>query len=174
MKTLVLGAGLVGGPMAIDLSNETDFDVTIVDRNDDALARLNGSRSKIKTVREDLSDPETVQNVVSGFDLVLNAVPGFMGYRTLRAIIEAGKNVVDIAFFSEDPFELDELARENGVTAIVDCGVAPGMSNLLVGHVDSMLDRTESVLIYVGGLPEIRRWPFEYRAVFSPIDVLAE
>jgi len=174
MKTLVLGAGLVGGPMAIDLSKETDFDVTIVDRDLDALARLNGSRSKIKTVQKDLSDPETVRNLASGFDLVLNAVPGFMGYRTLRAIIEAGKNVVDIAFYSEDPFELDELAKENGVTAIVDCGVAPGMSNLLVGHVDAMLDRTESVLIYVGGLPEIRRWPFEYRAVFSPIDVLAE
>jgi len=174
MKILVLGAGLVGGPMAIDLSNEPAFDVTVVDLNDDALARLKGSRSTIKTLRQDLSDPVAVTNLVSGFEVVLNAVPGFLGYRTLKAVIEAGKNVVDIAFFSEDPFELDDLAKDKGVTAIVDCGVAPGISNLLVGHVDSILDHTESVLIYVGGLPEIRRWPFEYRAVFSPIDVLAE
>ena len=69
---------------------------------------------------------------------------------------------------------LDELAKKNGVTAIVDCGVAPGMSNVLVGHVHHLLDKTHSVLIYVGGLPEVRVWPYEYKAVFSPIDVIEE
>ena len=112
--------------------------------------------------------------LVADQDLVLNAVPGFMGYRTLQSIIEAGRDVVDIAFFPEDPFGLDSLAKENGVTAIVDCGVAPGMSNLLAGHVDQILDRTDTILIYVGGLPEVREWPFEYKAVFSPIDVIEE
>ena len=92
----------------------------------------------------------------------------------MQAIIEAGKNVVDIAFYSENPFDLDALAKKKGVTAIVDCGVTPGMSNLLIGHVHEYLDRTDSILIYVGGLPETRRWPFDYRAVFSPIDVIAE
>jgi saccharopine dehydrogenase-like NADP-dependent oxidoreductase len=106
--------------------------------------------------------------------MVINAVPGFLGFQTLRAVIEAKKNVIDIAFFSEDPFLLDELAQKNGVTAIVDCGVAPGMSNILVGHVHHLLDRTHSVLIYVGGLPEIRIWPYEYKAVFSPLDVIEE
>jgi lysine 6-dehydrogenase len=57
---------------------------------------------------------------------------------------------------------------------VVDCGVSPGLSNLLIGHVHQRLDRTDSILIYVGGLPEIRHWPFEYRAVFSPLDVIAE
>jgi saccharopine dehydrogenase-like NADP-dependent oxidoreductase len=174
MKTLVFGAGLVGGPMAIDLSKDDDFDVTVVDRDTDALSRLDDIGTGIRTVRQDLSDPATITRIASDHDLVLSAVPGFLGYQTLEAIIEAGRNVVDIAFFAEDPFTLDALARQRGVTAIVDCGVAPGMSNLLVGHVDSVLDRTENVLIYVGGLPEIRRWPFEYRAVFSPIDVIAE
>jgi lysine 6-dehydrogenase len=60
------------------------------------------------------------------------------------------------------------------VTAIVDCGVAPGTSNLLVGHVHHLLDETETVLIYVGGLPEKRTWPCEYKAVFSPADVIEE
>jgi len=75
---------------------------------------------------------------------------------------------------SEDPFALSKLAEEKGVTAIVECGVAPGMSNLLVGHADHQLDKTDSVLIYVGGLPEKRTWPYEYRAVFSPADVIEE
>jgi len=82
--------------------------------------------------------------------------------------------VIDIAFFPEDPFQLDEPAKEKGVTVVVDCGVAPGMSNILIGHVDSILDKTEKVLIYVGGLPEIREWPYEYKAPFSPIDVIEE
>lgn len=97
-----------------------------------------------------------------------------MGFNTLKAIIEAGKNVVDIAFFIEDPFELDRLAKEKNVTAIMDCGVAPGMCNVLIGYVDSLLDETEKISYYVGGLPQVREWPFEYKAGFSPIDVIEE
>jgi saccharopine dehydrogenase-like NADP-dependent oxidoreductase len=174
MKMIVLGCGLVGGPMAIDLAKEKKFEITIVDKNQEVLDALAARHNNIKTVHRDLGDPQEVSALVADYDLVINAVPGFMGFQTLQAIIEAGRNVVDIAFYSENPFDLDALAREMGVTAIVDCGVAPGMSNLLIGHVHEQLDRTDSILIYVGGLPETRRWPFDYRAVFSPIDVIAE
>lgn len=97
-----------------------------------------------------------------------------MGFYTLKEIIKAKKNVVDIAFFPENPFELDKLAKQNNVTAIVDCGVAPGMSNLLAGYVDSLLDKTETILILVGGLPVVREYPYEYKAGFSPVDVIEE
>jgi saccharopine dehydrogenase-like NADP-dependent oxidoreductase len=97
-----------------------------------------------------------------------------MGFQTLKAVIEAKKNVVDIAFFSEDPFLLDELAKRNKVTAIVDCGVSPGMSSILAGYVNELLDETHNVRIYVGGLPEDREWPYEFKAGFSPIDVIEE
>lgn len=173
MKTVVLGAGRVGSAMAVDLARDKRFDVRVADRDTSQLARLEQAQG-IRGERVDFSLPSTVARAVQDADLVISAVPGFLGFRTLRAIIEAGKNVVDIAFFSEDPFELDELAQHAGVTAIVDCGVAPGMSNLLVGHASSLLDQTESVTIYVGGLPENREGPFEYRAVFSPIDVIEE
>jgi len=125
-------------------------------------------------IREDLSSPSKVTELVAGYDIVLNAVPGFMGYATLDAILEARRNVVDISFFAEDPFALEEKATRAGVTAIVDCGVAPGLTNLLVGRVAGQLDHVDSVLIYVGGLPEVRQWPYEYKATFSPIDVIAE
>jgi len=174
MEMIVLGCGLVGGPMAIDLAKEETFEITIVDKNRETLDALASEHTNITTVQRDLGNPQEVSALVADYDLVINAVPGFMGFQTLQAIIEAGKNVVDIAFYSENPFALDALAREKGVIAIVDCGVAPGMSNLLIGHVHEQLDRTDSILIYVGGLPETRRWPFDYRAVFSPIDVIAE
>jgi len=173
MKIIVLGAGLVGAPMAIDLAGDAEFAVSVADVSSQALSKFGKQRS-IEPIQKDLSKSEEVKALVEGFDIVVSAVPGFMGFQTLKSVIEAGKNVVDIAFFPEDPFELDELAKEKGVTAIVDCGVAPGMSNILIGHVDSLLDRTEEILIYVGGLPEIREWPYEYKAPFSPIDVIEE
>jgi saccharopine dehydrogenase-like NADP-dependent oxidoreductase len=125
-------------------------------------------------VQTDLSDPESVRNAVRQADIVVSAVPGHLGFQTLKLIIEEARNVIDIAFFPEDLFDLDSLAKEKGVTAISDIGVAPGMSNVLTGYASRKLDKMEKVRIYVGGLPKIRQWPFEYRAVFSPIDVIEE
>jgi lysine 6-dehydrogenase len=173
MKIIILGAGLVGGPMAIDLSKDSALDVTVADINAAALGKLSGNYP-VKTILKDLGDPAEVTKLVSNYDMAINAVPGFMGFRTLKAIIEAGKNVVDIAFFIEDPFQLDQLAKEKNVTAIMDCGVAPGMCNILIGYVDHLLDETENILYYVGGLPVVREWPYEYKAVFSPVDVIEE
>ena len=173
MKVLILGAGLVGGPMAIDLAKDAKFNITLADINKDSLDRI-GAKNKISAIQKDLSDSQSIKEIVKDFDIVLNAMPGFMGYNTLKAIIESNKDAVDIAFFPEDPFTLDELAKKNNVTAIMDCGVAPGMSNVLIGYVDHLLDKTETALIYVGGLPEVRQWPYEYKAVFSPIDVIEE
>jgi lysine 6-dehydrogenase len=173
MKIIVLGCGLVGGPMAADLAADSGFEVTVADINAEALGRL-AERAAVRTAVRDLADPETVRDLVRDFDLVLSAVPGRLGFQTLRAVIEAGRSAVDIAFFAEDPFLLEGPARERGATVVVDCGVAPGLSNLLAGHVDGLLDETRRILIYVGGLPEVREWPFEYKAVFSPADVIEE
>jgi lysine 6-dehydrogenase len=172
-KIIVLGSGLVGAPMALDLARDKQFFVSVADISAESLQKCDVNKS-IRTIQADLSDTARVGELVADQDLVLNAVPGFLGYQTLKAVIAAKKSVVDIAFFPEDPFMLDELAKKNSVTAIVDCGVAPGMSNILVGHVHHLLERTQSVLIYVGGLPEMRIWPYEYKAVFSPIDVIEE
>jgi saccharopine dehydrogenase-like NADP-dependent oxidoreductase len=173
MKIIVLGAGLVGGPMARDLASDPAFEVTVADRDEAALATLRGL-APVDPMVTDLSDPAAVTDLVTDFDMVVGAVPGFMGYRTLEAVIAAGVPVVDIAFFAEDPFGLDALAREKGVTAVVDCGVFPGMGSALIGRVARLVDSVDSVLTYVGGLPEIRQWPWEYKAVFSPVDVIEE
>jgi lysine 6-dehydrogenase len=173
MKILVLGAGLVGGPMALDLAKNGEFEVTSADISAEALSRLHGVAG-IKTVKADLDNPEVLKSLVNDHDLIISAVPGFMGYRTLERIIECGKNAVDIAFFPEDMFALDSKAKEMNVTAICDIGVAPGMSNVLIAYGASKLDTLEKGITYVGGLPVVRTWPFEYKAVFSPIDVIEE
>ncbi|MBW6491835.1 MAG: saccharopine dehydrogenase NADP-binding domain-containing protein [Lentimicrobium sp.] len=173
MKILVLGAGLVGGPMAIDLAKDGEFDVTVADISSDALSKLEG-KPGIETVRADLDKTETINFLCDGKDLVISAVPGFMGFRTVERLIGCGKNVVDIAFFPQDMFALDQKAKDSNVTVICDIGVAPGMSNVLIGYGASMLDTLEKGITYVGGLPVVRTWPYEYKAVFSPIDVIEE
>lgn len=172
-RVLVLGGGLVGGVMARDIAADAGLAVTVVDLDETALSRLK-ARAPVEIRRADLADPAAVRDLCAAHDLILGAAPGFLGFQCLRAAIESGRPVVDISFMPEDALELDGLARAKGVTAVVDCGVAPGMSNFLVGHVESELDETEEVLILVGGLPVVRRWPYEYVAVFSPIDVLEE
>jgi saccharopine dehydrogenase-like NADP-dependent oxidoreductase len=173
MKVVVLGAGRVGGAIAVDLAKDAEFEVRVADRDPRLLERLQ-ARHGIAGERVDFSVEGATARAVAKADLVVSAVPGFLGYRTLQTVLESRKRVVDIAFFPEDPFKLNDLARANGVTALVDCGVAPGMSNLLVGRESARLDRTTRVRIYVGGLPTVRVLPYEYKAGFSPIDVIEE
>lgn len=171
MQIAILGAGMVGRAMAIDLA--TNYFVTSFDVSDHSLQLLHDRNSAITTVKTDLSNYNNYNALLKNFDFVISAVPGFMGFKTLEAIIRAKKNVVDISFFPEDALLLNELAQQNEVTAIVDCGVAPGMSNLILGFHNASMS-IDSFECMVGGLPKKRIQPFEYKAPFSPIDVLEE
>lgn len=173
MRVTVLGAGLVGGAIARDLARDGEFAVRSVDRDPAALERI-AERTAVTCEEVDLGDAKGIASAVADADVVISAVPGSMGFETLRHVIEAGRPVVDIAFSPEDPFLLDELAKRHGVTAVVDCGIAPGLCNLTLGYLHTRLDSVESYVCYVGGLPRQRDWPFEYRACFSPADVLEE
>ncbi|MEK6702678.1 MAG: saccharopine dehydrogenase C-terminal domain-containing protein, partial [Planctomycetota bacterium] len=125
-------------------------------------------------LQADLADTAAVKKLVAPFDIVCGALSSRIGFQTLRAVIEAGKNFCDISFFAQDAMDLDALAKQHGVTAVVDCGVAPGMSNMAAGYAAEYFERCDTIAIYVGGLPRERRWPFEYKAGFSPADVLEE
>lgn len=169
-KIVVLGAGLVGSVIAKDLSKS--YDVTSIDIDSNAFQKFK-DHPQINTMAADLSDPEIIKNTVAAFDLVIGAVPGFMGYQTMKAVIEAGKNMVDISFMPEDFLQLNGLAQKNKVTVVADCGVAPGMGNIILGHHNKNM-HVKSYECLVGGLPFKREWPYEYKAVFSPIDVIEE
>jgi saccharopine dehydrogenase-like NADP-dependent oxidoreductase len=167
---VVLGAGRVGGAMALDLA--PDFKVTVADRSEPALARMQAAGLATRTA--DLASPEAVKTAVADADFVVGAVPGFMGYATAKAVLEAGKPLVDISFFDEDCFGLDALAKQQNLTAIVDCGIAPGAHAIILGDTARQWDKVTAFECLVGGLPVIRTWPWEYQAGFSPIDVIEE
>jgi saccharopine dehydrogenase-like NADP-dependent oxidoreductase len=172
-RALVLGAGMVGTAIAWDLGQDADLALTVADLRPDALEKLR-ARVDVKTSQLDLSDPARVRAAVEGYDVVLGALSSHLGFATLRAVIEAGRPYVDISFMAEDAWTLSPLAEARGVTAVVDCGVAPGMSNLLAGYAASVLQPCERIDIFVGGLPVIRTRPFEYKAGFAPSDVIEE
>ncbi len=165
-KVVVLGAGRVGRAMAADLAPR--YDVMACDVSVENLGKL---PPDVRRVQADIREAAVLGEIVAEADLVIGAVPGFMGFETLRRVIHAGKNVVDISFFPEDCFLLDEEAKQRGVMAVVDCGVAPGLFNILVGyHNERMAIHTFTAMC--GGLPRRRALPFQYKAPFSPVDVL--
>lgn len=171
MTIAILGAGMVGRAIALDLASR--HTVTSFDLNATNLEELTRRNPSIQTAAADLSDYAMYPDLLAGFDLVVTAVPGFMGYQTLEAVIQSGKNVVDISFFPEDVLALDALAKEKEVTVITDCGVAPGMSNFIIGRYDKEM-KIDAFECYVGGLPKERKPPFQYKAPFSPVDVIQE
>ncbi|MDA1027662.1 MAG: saccharopine dehydrogenase NADP-binding domain-containing protein [Bacteroidetes bacterium] len=169
----VLGAGLVGSAIIKDLALESNYTITAVDLDENRLSDV--KRLENVVIRQgSVVDTAFFDEVCKNADLVICAVPGFLGYATLEKIIQLGKDVVDISFFPEDALELHDLAFAKGVTAVVDCGVAPGLCNIQAGYVQSRMKKVDSYVCYVGGLPRTREWPFEYKAVFSPADVIEE
>lgn len=166
---LVLGAGMVGSAIASDLSPRHSVSVGDLDRR--RLKRLEAAGIETRVL--DVTNEGSLSEALIPFDLVVGAVPGFLGFRTLQTVIAAGKPVVDISFFPEDALTLNDLAQRRHVVAVVDAGVAPGLDNLILGHHDRSMqvDRFECL---VGGLPKRRVHPFDYKAPFSPLDVIEE
>jgi len=170
-RIITLGGGMVGSAIAKDLK-EQKYSVTVADRDESLKVRL--APFGIDYLNLDFSNNNAVTDAVKNFDLIIGAVPGFMGFDILKTILEAGKDIVDISFMPEDSRGLTRLAEKNKVTAITDAGVAPGLSNLLFGRALFEYDELHSANCYVGGLPQNPQPPWWYKSVFSPIDVIEE
>src|SRR4030095_5560943 len=130
MKVAVLGAGMVGSAIAIDLASR--HHVSAFDVSNTNLELLKKRNPRTETQQADLRDFSSYPKLLTSFDIVVTAVPGFMGYKTLEASINCGKSIVDISFFPEDVLQLDRLAKGKRVTLITDFGVAPGMSHFII------------------------------------------
>jgi saccharopine dehydrogenase-like NADP-dependent oxidoreductase len=172
-RALVLGAGNIGYAIAFDLSRQQFGEVTVVDADERRLAPLAGL-PRVLARRLDASDAAELRTLASGHDVVIGALPSALGYRTLRALLGACPAIIDISFMPEDALALDGEARRAGTMIVVDCGVAPGLSHMMVGDAARRLDSCGTVKILVGGLPAARSGPFEYKAGFSPYDVIEE
>jgi saccharopine dehydrogenase-like NADP-dependent oxidoreductase len=172
MRVLVLGAGMVGSVAAADLAATPGFEVTVADAGKESLARaLRRSGGRVRTLQADAGSAKKAAALVARTkaEIVLGALPSRFGFDVMRGVIGTGRPYVDISFMPEDFREHDA-----GVPVVADCGVAPGMSNLLAGWAARTLDRCDAIEILVGGLPRERHWPWQYKAPFSHHDVIEE
>ncbi len=172
-RAVVLGCGLIGSTISRELAADEQYEVIALDASPQNLQRLSGI-SCITPKQVDLSKPEELQAAIAPADVVVGALPSKLGFATLETVIRAKKPYCDISFMPQDVLALDALAKETKVTAVVDCGVSPGLSNMMVAHGAAMFDRAERAEIYVGGLPRARTWPYQYKAPFAPSDVIEE
>jgi len=170
-KITILGAGMMGSAIAIDLSK--NYKIEVIDLKEDEEFKSVFKERNIKSIQADVTDFKILQPLIEKSDLIIGAVPGFIGFKVLKNVIECGKNIIDISFFSEDPFQLNEEAESRSITAVVDCGVSPGLSNIILGYYTLKME-VDYYECLVGGLPFNRIAPFEYSAPFSPIDVIEE
>jgi len=178
MRMLVLGAGLQGSACAYDLlQNPEVSQVRLADLRFDHLPEflkpLSGPRL-IPTVL-DVRDREAVLAVMRESDAVMSAIPYYFNLALAECAVEAGVHFCDLGGNTEIVFQqkgLAEKAAAKGVTVVPDCGVAPGMVNILAEYGIRQLDSVESVKIYVGGLPQEPEPPLDYQVVYSLEGVL--
>ncbi|MFW5898363.1 MAG: saccharopine dehydrogenase family protein [Candidatus Saliniplasma sp.] len=169
MNILILGAGNVGEAIAFDLSK--DHEVVLGDADPERLKELD---EKYGTIEVDGTSETAVKEEVKVYDLIICALPGQLGYDAVRWVIETDKDIVDVSFMPEDPFELEDLAKKNNVTAIVDAGFGPGISNLFMGYIKDHFDKIKDTMIKIGGLPTDPQPPLFYKVTWSPDDLIEE
>jgi lysine 6-dehydrogenase len=173
MKMLVLGAGLQGCACAYDLLQQPAVSqVTLADLRPDTLPPfLSGDwKGRLRSVRLDVTDLAAVQETMRGHAAVMSAIPYYYNGPMARAAVYAGCHFSDLGGNTEIVFEqkkLHEQALAKGVSVIPDCGLAPGMVNILAAEGIRRLDRVEQVRIYVGGLPQSPEPPLNYQIVYS-------
>jgi lysine 6-dehydrogenase len=180
MEILVLGAGRMGSASAMDLARSRDVKrVCIADidsaRGERASAWIDNDKVIFEEV--DVTDFKNVRALMSEFDAIISAVPFIHNFMLAKASVEAGTHFCDLGGNSEivdKELELDSKARDAGITIIPDCGLAPGITNILAAHGANKLERVDEIHIRVGGLPLHPRGPLNYTLVFSAHGLLNE
>ncbi len=169
MRVVVLGAGRVGSLIARELSKL--FEVTVVDLDKRKLEALG---REVATLSMDVSSEDKLVEVVRGYELVVDALPGSLGLRVLRACVRGRKDLVDVSFMPEEVLTMKEDVFSAGITAVVDAGFAPGLSNMMVGRALADFGYLDSVEINVGGLPKTPKPPLYHMVLFSVRDLIDE
>lgn len=177
MKILILGCGNIGSVAARDIAKSlSSIEVIVADKNVERAKEIAQeiSGGNVSWVQLDAANYNEVANVIKDFDLAMGFLPGKLGYCLAEACITAGKDLVDVSYMPNNPLTLEKKAAEAGVTIIPDCGLAPGISNILVGHAVKKIDKVQSVHIMVGGIPEKPIPPLGYNITWSPESLIDE
>ena len=178
MRMLVLGAGLQGSACAYDLLQNPEVEEVRladlhIDHLPDFLAPYSGRR--LLPTPLDARDREALLAVMRESDAVMSALPYYHNFEMAKSAVEAGAHFCDLGGNTEIVFQqktLDAVAKSRHLSIVPDCGLAPGMVNILAELGIRRLDTVKSVRIYVGGLPQHPEPPLNYQIVYSLEGVL--
>ncbi|MEM1536639.1 MAG: saccharopine dehydrogenase family protein [Candidatus Bathyarchaeia archaeon] len=177
MRVLLIGCGRMGSAAAEDLARTlSDADIVVADSNPVAAERIveKIGKANLSWIKLDVAERSKLVETLRDFDLALGFLPPRFGFHLMEACIQARKNLVDVSYMPENPLTLHEEALKANVTIIPHCGLAPGISNLLVGRAAAELDAVEKVHIFVGGLPDKPIPPLGYVITWSPESLIEE
>jgi saccharopine dehydrogenase-like NADP-dependent oxidoreductase len=170
VRILVLGGGQQGRVIAADLARALPRSrVTVADLRRPALPSL----GNLEWTELDAADTRALTRLMADHDRVVGALPSRFGFGSMRAAIETRRPMVDVSFSAENPLELDADARRAGIAIVPDCGLAPGLSHLLVGRAAARAMPDEAI-IYVGGVARDPTRPYGYTVTWSLDDLLEE
>ena len=177
MRILVLGAGLQGSACAFDLLRTTDAAVTLADARPARLPRFldHADRNRLSVMSLDAKDHRAVAQAMEGHDAALSALPYYLNVDMARLAIDVGLHFADLGGNTEmvrRQQRLDSAAANKGLSIMPDCGLAPGMVNILAAEGIRRFDSVETVKLYVGGLPQHPEPPLGYAIVYSLEGVL--
>ena len=177
MKVLILGCGNIGSVATQDFAESmSSVEVFVADKNmvraKEVAKRI--GKDNVAGIQLNASNYSELVHALETFDLVMGFLPGDLGYRLVKASVDAGKDLVDVSYMPENPLTLNDEAARANATIIPSCGLAPGISNILVGHAIRKLDKTQTVHIMVGGLPATPVPPLDYTITFSAESVIDE
>ncbi len=173
MKVVVLGAGLQGCACAYDLlQNPAITQVTLADLRLEVLPPFLAGDwgGRLRPVRLDVTDGAAVRQTLRGNAAVMSAIPYYYNEPMAAAAVDVGCHFSDLGGNTEIVFaqkKLHQEAKARGVSVVPDCGLAPGMVNILAAEGIRRLDRAETVKVYVGGLPQNPEPPLNYQIVYS-------
>ncbi|CCC81463.1 saccharopine dehydrogenase family protein [Thermoproteus tenax] len=159
MKTLIVGCGNIGKFISATLAEKGHEVVTVDVRGGDCPGIIKGDVGSVP---------------LGSIDLAISALPGSVAYNVASYLLERGLDVIDVSYMPEDPLALGKVAERTGARYVPDAGVAPGLSNMLVGRMISEVKQLSSVKIYVGGVPKVPVGPLGYSITWSPHDLIEE
>jgi len=176
MKLVSVGCGYIGAVLAEEIVRSLDFESLIICDNERQRIKNTARKlgEKVHPLQLDISKYSNLLKIIDDADFVIGLSPGRLGFSVMKACVEKQKSLVDLSYMVEDPFVFHEKAVESGVIIVPDCGVAPGLSNILIGKATSQLDDVEDVIIYVGGLPQKLKPPLDYKVTWCVEDLFEE
>ena len=175
MRIIVLGCGNIGAVISQDLAKSLpSAEIAMADmdksRVEEAVNKI--GQKNVSAVQVDASNSKELVSILGKHDLAVDALPGWLGYRVCKAAVSAKVDMVDVSYMPEDVMKLNNAALKAKIYLIPDCGMSPGIGNILVGHAVSRLDKVESIHILNGGLPEKPVPPLGYIITWSVSDLI--